>query len=35
MGESKRDEALDVTELASYTIMASLILNLDKTISKE
>jgi hypothetical protein len=35
VGESKRDEALDVTELASYTIMASLILNLDKTISKE
>ncbi len=35
MGESPRDETLDVAELASYTMAASLILNLDGTITKE
>ena len=35
MGESPRNETLDVAELASYTMVASLILNLDGTISKE
>ena len=34
-GESPRDGALDVSELASYTGVASLILNLDETITKE
>ncbi len=35
LGESPRDETLDVAELASYTMVASLLLNLDGTISKE
>jgi hypothetical protein len=35
MGKSPRDETLDVAELASYTMAASLILNLDGTITKE
>jgi hypothetical protein len=34
-GESERDQALDLAELASYTTVASLILNLDETITKE
>jgi hypothetical protein len=34
-GESRRDERLDVAELAAYTAVASLILNLDETITKE
>ena len=34
-GESERDQALDVAQLASYTTVASLILNLDETITKE
>ena len=34
-GESARDETLDVTELASYTMVANLILNFDGTITKE
>ncbi|MCC6420640.1 MAG: DUF1553 domain-containing protein, partial [Gemmataceae bacterium] len=34
-GESGRDERLDVAELAAYTAVASLILNLDETITKE
>jgi mono/diheme cytochrome c family protein len=34
-GETPRDETLDVAELASYTLVASLILNLDRTITKE
>ena len=33
-GEAKRDEALDATELAAWTIVASTILNLDETITK-
>ena len=35
VGEHGRDEALDVKELASYASVASLILNLDKTITKD
>ena len=34
-GDSKRDESLDVTELAAYTMVANLILNLDQTMTKE
>ena len=34
-GESKRNEELDLAELASYTTVASLILNLDETITKQ
>ena len=34
-GESPRDETLDVAELASYTMVANLILNFDGTITKE
>ncbi len=34
-GERPRNEVLDVAELASYTTVASLILNLDETITKE
>jgi hypothetical protein len=34
-GESPRDERLDVRELAAYAAIASLILNLDETITKE
>jgi len=35
VGARARDEALDVAELASYTLVANLILNLDGTITKE
>jgi hypothetical protein len=34
-GESPRDPSLDAPELAAYTTVASLILNLDETITKE
>ncbi len=34
-GESPRDQTLDVAELASYTMVANLILNFDGTITKE
>ena len=34
-GESKRDGRLDVAELAAYTAVASMILNLDEAITKE
>ena len=34
-GESKRNEALDPVELAAYTGLCSLILNLDETITRE
>jgi hypothetical protein len=34
-GESRRDERLDVGELAAYTATASMILNLDEAITKE
>jgi hypothetical protein len=33
-GESPRDEKLDASELAAYTTIASMILNLDETITK-
>ena len=35
LGAHPRDETLDVAELASYTMVATLILNLDGTITKE
>ena len=34
VGDSKRDESLDVQELAAYTLVANLILNLDETLTK-
>ncbi len=34
-GASARDEKLDPSELAAYTAVASLMLNLDETVSKE
>ena len=33
-GEAKRDETLDVREHAAYSVLASLILNLDSTVTK-
>lgn len=35
VGQSARDERLDVTELAAYTTTASLILNLSEAVTKE
>jgi hypothetical protein len=35
VGESKRDDSLDLIQHASMTMVANLILNLDETISKE
>jgi hypothetical protein len=35
IGESPRDEKLDSAELAAFTAVASVILNLDETITKE
>jgi hypothetical protein len=35
LGESPRDEELDVSELAAYSTLAGLILNLDETITRE
>ena len=35
VGESARDETLDIAELASYTMVASMVLNLDRTITKD
>jgi hypothetical protein len=35
VGESRRDDTLDVSELAAYTAVASVILNLDETITRE
>jgi hypothetical protein len=35
VGESARDERLDVAELAAWTTVASTILNLDETITKQ
>ncbi|WP_435010261.1 PSD1 and planctomycete cytochrome C domain-containing protein [Tundrisphaera lichenicola] len=35
IGESPRDPGLDVPELAAYTVLASTILGLDETITKE
>jgi hypothetical protein len=34
LGESKRDESLDVAELAAWTVVANSILNLDETVTK-
>jgi hypothetical protein len=34
VGESPRDEQLEAAELASYTMVASVILNLDETVTK-
>jgi hypothetical protein len=34
-GESPRHEELDVSELAAYSALASLIMNMDETITKE
>jgi hypothetical protein len=34
-GEAARDPVLDVAELAAYTTMTSLILNLDEVLTKE
>ena len=34
VGESPRDEKLDQTELAAWTTVASVILNLDETVTK-
>jgi hypothetical protein len=34
VGESPRDESLPAAELAAYTILASVILNLDETVTK-
>lgn len=34
-GESPRDQTLDVVELAAYTALAGVLLNLDETVTKE
>jgi hypothetical protein len=34
-GEYPRDERLDVSELAAYTTLTSLILNLNQTVMKD
>ena len=34
VGESKRNEKLDVAELAAWATVASVILNLDETVTK-
>src|SRR5262249_17601004 len=34
-GDAKRNEALDVNDLAAWTMVANLILNLDETVTKE
>ena len=34
-GESPRDETLDIAELAAYQMVASLIMNLDGTITRD
>ena len=33
-GESKADAALDVSELAAWTLVSSQLLNLDETLNK-
>ena len=35
MGEFKRDESLDPVEHAATTVVASMILNLDETLTRE
>ena len=34
-GESERDETMDISQLAAYQMVASLILNLDGTITRD
>jgi hypothetical protein len=34
-GDSKRNEALDVSDLAAWTMMSNLLLNLDESVTKE
>jgi hypothetical protein len=34
VGESKRDEKLDIAELASWTVIASVLLNLDEAVTR-
>lgn len=34
-GDSKRNETLDVSELAAWTMMANLVMNLDEAVTKE
>ena len=35
VGESRRDNRLDAAELAAYATVASVIFNLDETITKQ
>jgi hypothetical protein len=35
VGEAKADQQMDAAELAGWTIVASVVLNLDETITKE
>jgi len=35
LGEAKRNESLDAAELAAYTLVCNLILNLDEVVTKE
>jgi len=35
VGDTKRNDKLDASELAAYTMVANLILNLDETVTKE
>ena len=35
VGDSPRDQNLNATDLAAYTALANLILNLDETMTKE
>jgi hypothetical protein len=35
VGESGRDENLDAAEHATWTVLASMILNLDETLTRE
>jgi hypothetical protein len=34
VGEASRDDQLDAAELAAWTMVASVILNLDETLTK-
>ena len=34
-GAAKRNESLDANELAAWTLVANLVLNLDETVTKE
>jgi hypothetical protein len=35
VGDAKRNEALEATQLAAWTLVANLVLNLDETVTKE